>query len=208
METLTREEIRVIGLFRKDLLRSYTIREIMKKLSKKSYNWTFRAVEKLKSRGILTSVKRGYSNLCSINLDNLVSLAYLSLIEGLEANSKKLPVKNIYELINFIPLSYFTFIVTGSYASGKATEKSDMDVVVLVENKSDTQKILTMLKNKGELMIPEAHPYVFTKTEFLNMLLAKEENYGKLIIKNRIIFFGSENYYSILKEAIKNGFKG
>ncbi|MCX6748415.1 MAG: hypothetical protein NT076_02320 [Candidatus Pacearchaeota archaeon] len=40
------------------------------------------------------------------------------------------------------------------------------------------------------------------------MLLDKEENYGKEIFKNRLIFRNSNRYYYDLKEAIKNGFRG
>ena len=205
---LTKEEIKIIKIFENDLCKSYTIRNLMKKISKKSYSWTFKAVKKLTKLGIINIVKKGKSNLCSINLNNNFTLIYLSLLEQIKVNSKKLPKKNISELINSIPLSYFTFIVTGSYASGKATKKSDLDVVVLVEDKINTKKILTILKNKGELMIPEVHPYVFTKSEFLQMLLSDEENYGKMIFKNKLIIFGAENYYLIIKQAIKNGFKG
>ena len=121
---------------------------------------------------------------------------------------KKLIFPSENSPLDSIPLSYFTFIVAGSYAAGKATTKSDLDIVILVEDGIDTKKILTVLKNKGELMIPEVHPYVFTKSEFLQMLLSDEENYGKLVFGNHIIVFGTENYYLIVKEAIKNGFKG
>jgi hypothetical protein len=83
-----------------------------------------------------------------------------------------------------------------------------MDIVILVENKEDSKKVFTILKNEGELMVPPAHIYVFTKNEFLKMLLEKEKNYGKLIFEKRVIIFGAENYYLILREAIENGFKG
>lgn len=205
---LTKQEIKIIDLFRNDLFKYYTIREIMKKLHKNSYNWTFKAVKKLSKSGMINIRKKGNSNLCSIDFNNNLTLIYLSLLEELEISSKRLPKKIIYELINLIPLAYFTFIITGSYASGKSTKKSDIDVVVLVENGINAKKILTLLKNKGELMIPEVHPYVFTRLEFLQMLLSNEENYGKMIFRNRLIAFGAENYYLIIKEAIKNGFKG
>jgi len=153
-------------------------------------------------------MKIGKSYLCSINLDNNLTLIYFSLLEELVVNSRKLPKKNISDIINAIPLHYFTFIISGSYATKKATKRSDLDVVILIEDGVDTKKILTILKNKGELMVPEIHPYVFTKSEFLQMLLSDEENYGKMIYKNKLIIFGAENYYLIIKEAIKNGFKG
>src|SRR3989344_982419 len=187
---LTKEEIKIMDLFRKDLLKGYTIREIMKKISKRSYHWTFDVIKKMSRMGIINIQKKGYYNICSINFDNTLTLAYLSFLDEIEANSRKLPKDDISKLINSIPLSYFTFMVAGSYAAGKATKKSDLDVVVLVEDGTETKKILAILKNKGELMIPEVHPYVFTKTEFLKMLLNDEENYGKFVFKNRVILFG------------------
>ena len=204
---LTKEELKIVELFRNNLFSSYTIREIMKKINKKSYNWVFRTVNKLHKEEIINIHAKGGSNICSINLNNQLTLNYLSLLEKLNI-PKKLPQENILKLINSIQVSYFTFIVTGSYAEGKAAKKSDLDVVVLVENKKDSKRIFTILKNKGDLMIPPAHVYVFSRDEFLKMLLDGEENYGKQIFKNRILFFGAENYYSILKEAIENGFRG
>ncbi|KHO54317.1 MAG: Protein containing Nucleotidyltransferase protein [archaeon GW2011_AR19] len=204
---LTKEELKIIGLFRNNLFNEYTIREIMKKIRKKSYSWVFNAVNKLNNQGIINIKIKGKSSICSINLDNQWALIYLSILEKARITNK-LPARNIFELMKSIPAVYFTFIVAGSYAEGKANKKSDVDVVILLENKEDSKKVFTILKNKGELMIPPAHIYVFTKEEFLKMLLEKEQNYGKQIFKNRIIIFGAENYYLILKEAIENGFKG
>ncbi|MEK6823840.1 MAG: nucleotidyltransferase domain-containing protein [Nanoarchaeota archaeon] len=204
---ITKEELKIVELFKNNLFGEYTIREIMKKINKKSYNWIFRAVDKLKKMGIIKVKTKGASSICSVDLDNQLTLNYFSLLEKLSI-SKKLPMKNILELIGSIPIVYFSFIIAGSYAEGKATKKSDLDVVVLVENKDDSKKIFTILKNKGELMIPPAHIYVFTKNEFLEMLLNKEQNYAKLIFEKKILIFGAENYYLIIKEAIENGFKG
>ncbi len=203
---LTKEELKILELFKNNLFESYTIRGIMKKINKKSYNWVFRAVNKLNKKGIISIESKGGSNICSINLNAPLTLSYFSLLERLKI-PKKLPLKNISELINSICVSYFTFIITGSYAEGKATKKSDLDIAVIVENKEDSKKVFTILKNKGELMIPPVHVYVFTKKEFLEMLLSKEKNYGKLIFEKNIIIFGVENYYLILKEAIENGFR-
>ncbi len=204
---ITKEELKIIELFRNDLFSEHTIRGIMKKINKKSYNWIFRAVNKLKKMGIIKVKTKGSSSLCSVDLDNQLTLGYFSLLEKMNI-SKKLPMKNILELIDSIPIVYFSFIIAGSYAEGKATKKSDLDVVVLVENKEDSKKVFAVLKNKGELMIPKAHIFVFSKEEFLQMLLEKDANYGKEVYKNRVIIFGAENYYLILKEAIDNGFKG
>ena len=207
LEILTKEELKIVELFRNDLQGSYTIRGIMKEINKKSYSWVFHVINKLNKIGIIDVELKGKSSICTINLNCQFTLTYFSLLEKLRIK-QNIPIENVLELIDSIPLIYFTFIITGSYAEGKATKKSDLDVVVLVENKEDSKKVFAILKNKGDLMIPKVHVYVFTWKEFLKMLLDKDQNYAKLIFKNRIIVFGAENYYLILKEAIKNGFRG
>ena len=204
---LTKEEMKIVELFRNNLFGRYTIREIMKSISKKSYSWVFKAVQKLKNLEIIKIDTKGYSSICSLNIGNMLTLSYLSLLEQKKI-SEKLPLRNIGILVDSVPVKYFTFIITGSYAEGKETKKSDLDVVIIVENKEDAKKVFAVLKNKGELMMPKAHIYAFSKEEFLKMLLDKEENYGKQISRNNIIIFGAENYYLIIKEAIENGFKG
>jgi hypothetical protein len=63
-----------------------------------------------------------------------------------------------------------------------------------------------MLDNK--LMVPRPHPLVFRKPEFMEMLLNKEANYGKMLFRKHLIAFGAENYYLIIREAIEHGFRG
>lgn len=203
---ITKRELRIVDIFRRDLFNSYTIRELMKKLKTGSYSWTFNAVKKLQRQGIILFEKKGHSTLCRINLDSQLAITYLSLLDELEALSRNIP--NIQEIRGVIPTDYFTLLVAGSYAEGKQTKRSDLDVVVIVDDQADVRKILNAVKNKGDLLIPKVHPYVFKREEFLKMLLAEEENYGKLVFKKRLIFFGAENYYFIIKEAIRNGFRG
>lgn len=206
MKILTQEELKIVELLSKDLLSKRTIREIARMLDKKSYNWVFKAVQRLKFLGLVLVEAKGGSNLCSLNFDSTLCLTYLALIEQQKIN--QLPLKNIKELLNAINIDFFTFIVTGSYARGSQTKKSDLDIAIIVDNKNDVKKAEVILENKGELMIPKAHVFVFSKDEFLQMLLEKGENYGKEASRNKIIIFGAENYYLILKEAIEHGFKG
>ena len=203
---LTKNEFMVIDLFRRDLFRSYTIREMMKKIGKETYTWTFNTVKKLSKLGIISIDEKGMSNICRINLDSPLAMTYLSVLDELEANSRNIP--NVKELIEAVPLSFFTFIVTGSYAEGRQAKRSDIDIVVIVEDSCDTRAVLNTLKNKSDIMIPEIHSYVFKKSEFLGMLLSRDMNYGKLLFQKRLIFIGAENYYLTIKEAIRSGFKG
>lgn len=203
---ITKKELRIVDVFRRDLFSSYTIHKLMEKLKTGSYSWTFNAVKKLQKQGIILFEKKGHSTLCRINLDSQLAITYLSLLDELEALSKNIP--NIQEIKKVVPTDYFTLLVAGSYAEGKQTKKSDLDVVVIVDDQADVKKILNAVRNKGDLLIPAVHAYVFKRGEFLKMLLADEENYGKFVFKKRLIFFGAKNYYLIIKGAIRNGFRG
>jgi len=77
-----------------------------------------------------------------------------------------------------------------------------------VENKVDVKKMFNVLKNKSLLMIPKVDLYVFSRKEFLEMLLDNQENLGKQFFEKGLILFGSESYYQIVMEAEKNGFRG
>jgi len=162
-KVLTKEELKIIRLFSDNPFETYTIREIVKKIGKKSYAWVFKAVKKIEKLGIIKIERKGHSNICSINLGESLTLVYLGLIEQ-EKISRKLPLKNLNKLISLIPLSFFTFIITGSYAGNKQGGKSDLDVVLITENKEDAKKAFAVLKNEGDLMIPKAHIYVFSNS--------------------------------------------
>jgi len=85
---------------------------------------------------------------------------------------------------------------------------SDIDVVILIENSIEPKKVYAELSYYCDMSIPKIHLYVFRKSEFLEMLLSKEANYGKEIVKNNILLFGAEHYYKIFGEAVENGFNG
>lgn len=203
---LTKNEMGILEVYRNDLLGVFTIRELASKLHKKSYAWTFNAVKKLSNMNVLRAEKKGKAVLCSINLNENKTLTYLSLLDTIA--SDRLPMNNITNAMKLIPTPFFIFLVTGSYAKQTQTAKSDIDIIVIVGDCQNTKKILVLIQNAGGLMHPEIHPYIFTKTQYIKMLLADEMNYGKLSYKNRIIVYGAPNYYRIIREAIHHGFRG
>ncbi len=139
--------------------------------------------------------------------DSITALNIIGFIAEYEASKVKyLPHLNIQRLINKIKTNFFILIVTGSYANNKQKSTSDLDIVIICEQ--EPKKILSEIKLESELLMPEIHPYVFTEDQFFQMLINKEENYGKEIAKNNLIISGGKEYYSIIKEAIKYGFNG
>ncbi len=206
---MLKEELEILDIFRKNLFLEDSIRGLMKKTGNKSYGRIFEASQSLIKQSVLLSRKIGSSTVCSLNLNSEKTISHLSFLEAQNslANIKNDLEKNIKSLISIIPLKYFSFIIAENYAESKSSKKSEINLIVIVDNEIDSAKILNILESKTRLMSPKINAHVFKVSEFSSMLLSKDENYIKEVYKNRIIFYGSQNYYIIIREAIEHGFK-
>jgi len=203
---ISKEDLKILGIFRKNLSKEYSVKDILNLLKKNSYSWVFNSVKKLEKLNLIKSEEKAGIKMYSINLDNSLVFSYFSIFDY--ENLSNVPLKNIFNLISDCPVKYFSLIVGGSYAKGKNVKGSDLDVVIIVENKSDVKKVFSILNNDALLMRPKVDLHVFSKKEFLEMLLDKEENLGKQFFESDLVLFGSEGYYLIIKEAMENGFRG
>lgn len=199
---LAKKQEEILNLFRKNVFLKATIREISK-IMKKAYPKTYEAVKEMEKQGIIKINKIGNSSVCEINLtDKTISI--LGYLDEQEAHLNNIP--NMQKILNFEEFLDDIILVTGSYAGKKAGKNSDIDLVIITKEKAFNKQKL--IENLTSLIIPEIHVIVLTNEDFIKMLLDKEENYGKEIFKNRLIFRNSNRYYYDLKEAIKNGFRG
>ncbi len=196
-------ELKVLNLFVKNLFLKLNIREIMHKINSKSYQRVYEAVKNLVNKNILNSEKVGNVNLISLKLsrETIINLAYLD-----EQEINKIP--NYTKILEIKEITDYLILVTGSYAKGNATKKSDLDLVIIIPNKEDIVSIQKLVENMTILFIPQVHLYVFTKNDFIEMLKDKKENYGKEIVKNKVILKNAQMFYELIKEAVENGYKG
>ncbi len=202
---LTKKQTEIIELFRKNIFLKKTIREIAGMLAgkTKAYPKTYEAVKELEKQQMLKITPVGNSRVCELNLsDKTISL--LGFLDEQEAYSRNIP--NLNKIMAFEELLEDIIIVTGSYAKEKQTKKSDIDLVVIT--RQDAFKKQKFVENNTSLLIPEFHVIVITYADFLGMLKDKEENLGKEVFRYRLIFKNSHRYYNLIKEAIKNGFRG
>lgn len=192
----------ILNLFRKDIFYNPTIRNISVKL-KKQYSLVYNAVQDLSNKKVLTLKEVGKSKMCLLNLSNEAKL-YLSFLDEQESLGKKIPsIKEILEFKDFVD---DIVLVTGSYASGKQTAKSDLDLVIITKDGAfNKQKLIANLTG---LMTPKVHVFVLTYEDYVKMLTDKEANFGKEIFNNRLIYRNASRYYLLIKEAIENGFRG
>jgi predicted nucleotidyltransferase len=202
------KEYLILEPFTRQPWKALTFKEVKKLSNNKSDNYVHTTLKRLVKEKILNEQKIGNNIIYSL-CKNIFALNIIGFISEYKANQvKHLPHKNIQQILNKIKTPFCSFIITGSYAKNKQKETSDVDMVIICDNKQSPNAILSQIKLESELMVPEFHPYVFTQAEFYEMLINKEENYGKEIAKNNLIVTGGKEYYAILLEAIGHGFHG
>ncbi len=202
METLNKNELKVLDLFRKNIFLKSSIREITGKIKSKSYQRVYEAIESLEKRQILNSEKMGNTNLISLKMSRNTFLT-LSFLDEQETEN----IPNAQKIIALKEITDYLILVTGSYAKGNANKKSDMDLVIIIPDKEDVVHIQKLSENLTTLFIPEIHLYVFRKKDFIEMLKDKKETYGKEIFRNHILLKNAQIYYELINEAIEHGFK-
>ncbi len=205
------EQYSVDSVFLKEPWRKLTYKEIEKLSGKNSRSYIYRSLERLQKEKMIIREEVGRSLLYSLNLDSLKCKTYMGFLEEYRALSSKNIPQNIISKINKFALKITPFIillVTGSYVRHQETKKSDIDVVIICDDKADKKEIIAELKLESELSIPRIHLLAFKKKEVLEMLRDEKENYGKEFIRNHLLFKGGTPYFDILEEAIKHGFNG
>jgi hypothetical protein len=116
-------------------------------------------------------------------------------------NKKPTPAGSIFDLVAKTKTNFFTLLVVGSYAKDKQTEKSDLDIILIVP--TDAKKISSRLRHFCKMNIPSINLYVFTDEVFKQMSLDKKHNYGKEAVKDSLKnakFFVS-NIMKVIKES-------
>lgn len=201
---LIKNELFLLKPFIKEPWREFTLTEIKKITKNTSHHYVFESLKRFTQLSIITEKRRGNTNIYAINPNNhdlhyLISIEYL-----LKEQRKDIPYKNLKQIK--IKNPFYILLIGGSYAEGKQKPTSDLDIAIIIPNSEDKKKYQIVLK-EGELMIPEIHGYIFTVEEFNQMLVNEEFNYGKELARKHIIYYGAEQYYKILFEAMKNGFK-
>lgn len=197
------EKLKILNLFRKNLLSEFTLDDIMKQLKKSSYSWTYNTLMELKPFFNVRKVGKIYS--FSINLDSPETIAILTYLDQKEALEKDFPI--ITKLINSISKKspFFTLLITGSYATSTQRKESDIDLIIIIDKEENKKEIKPYIAEITRLELPKVDLHLFTKEEYYTMLINESENFGKESFRKHLLFYGIDAYYQIVKEALKNG---
>ena len=199
-------KINLLDVWKDNPFAEFSIAEIMKISGKKTKPWVFNALKLFTKQNLLILKRKGNMNTYLLNLRNPCLVQTLQYIEA--QKSFGFPrLDEIIEAIDAIPLKTYCLLVFGSYAGANQTKGSDLDVCILAESKA-AEKSIRPHFNEIKLNYPVTiDEHYITFDDFVNMLLADEENLGKQIFRKHKIFFNPDIYYRLIKEAHKHGFR-
>jgi predicted nucleotidyltransferase len=194
---ISKKSKQIMELFIKDIRLEANVRTISKMLGT-AYPKVYNTIKQLVKEKYLKIRDSGAENICSIDL-NEKTIALISYLEYDKAYSSNIP--NMEKILKYFEDDII--LVTGSYATGNQTARSDMDVVIITSG--DAHKKLTLLEGVTSLLDPEVHSLSFTGKDYEEMLLSDSENLGKEVFRKHLIFLNADKYYRILKKVMNRG---
>ena len=187
----TKDKILVLLISNKG--KEFTIRAISKAVCI-DYKTVYLIVDDLARQEIIITKKAGNTTLCSMNPKAFGSDIYRA---EMIRKAQLLKNKDFYALCQHVGDTirdpFFIMLLFGSHASGKAKDKSDIDIMVIADE-GLSEKMNSSLKQ-----IPlKIHFTSFTPSQFLNMIKTTDFNVGREAYKNNVILFGIEDYYRMI----------
>jgi len=198
---LTKQQVVILGVFKKNLFTSLTFKQIKEESKQKSNNIVQIALKEFKKQNLVETGITGDVTTYSLNLNNNLTLSYLNLINDLEIQKRKFPREILSEIQKRISkqTNFFILIIFGSYAKNKATEKSDVDIAVIVESGQTKNEVTPLIETVKRREIKSTDYHIFTRNEFIEMLKVESENVGKQIYKNNITYYGFVEYCNLIR---------
>jgi len=197
---LTKQQLVILGIFKENFFANFTFKQIKEGSKQKSNNIVQIALKRFKELDLIKTKMTADVTTYSLNLANNLTWSYLNLINEIEIQKRKFPKEILKEIQKRISrqTNFFILIIFGSYAKNKATERSDLDIAVIIESESTKKEIAPLLETVKRREIKSIDYHIFTRDEFLKMLKAGSENLGRQIYKKNIIYHGFMEYCNLL----------
>lgn len=196
---LEKTDIEVLKLMVKDIKKEYSIKQLAEQLGK-TYVKVYNSIQRLGKKCVITKKVMGKSHYCNIDCKN--NLDIVCFIEAQKARiflSKNKSIAVFVDSINEKILSPdYVLVVFGSYADGKSTKNSDLDIALIIGDKSKAERVINAVARISPLKV---HALEFTYNDLIEMLKAKEMNVGKEIAANHVILHGCEQFYECIRLA-------
>ncbi|HIH23565.1 TPA: nucleotidyltransferase domain-containing protein [Candidatus Woesearchaeota archaeon] len=191
MDTL----LRIINYLAKNHLAAPTMHSLAVTL-KIPYATFYRTLKAKSDLFLIETV--GKAKTIRLNLDQDVIIAYLTLASWGEREEFLEHHTIIRKICEDLPKEEVVLLF-GSYAKGTATERSDIDILIINKNGKKTTSF-----SKHELLYKKTiNPIIVSRKEFENMLRDSGENVGKQALKNHVVLQEPQQFWEMTLRAIR-----
>ena len=172
------------------------IRNISKAL-KMDYKNVYSIIKRLEKISLVKIETFGQSSRVKLN-----AIVHPLVFEAeFERRKEILKDKNLAVMLsNFkraIKSKLYVLLLFGSYANKTQTKNSDIDLMFICPDGLEDAFEKDVSRIARSMPLP-LHPLVFSDSQFLGMINAKESNVGQEALKNNIILYGIEQYYEMV----------
>lgn len=199
---------KIMNLFREDITKRFTILEISKKL-KIGYRPAYNHIKALSEEKIINVKEVGRAKQCFLNLESAKCLHLLEEIDMIRKEKlfkENIKLKNIVEdliakLTGEFISEIHSIVLFGSYAKGKATKISDIDILFIVtdmKNKKLRESIERECASFQYSHNVKVSPIITDIKEFKKMLETKELNVGKEAKEAGLPLYGFEQFWRLI----------
>lgn len=193
----TKTEIIVLELFASRIKDTFTIREVSR-LVKKDLKIVYTSIKNLVSKEFL--LKDRHNTLMLNTKKHIQEIAYIEDIRKETFLKKNIRIKiHIERFLEKNKKTFFIMLIFGSYATGNETIKSDIDIlVVLQENDERFERSLNSIL---DISTTKFHVNIITEESFNEMISKRGElNIVNETLNSHILICGAENYYKLIGE--------
>jgi len=207
---LTPKELEIFNVFSGNIFRELTLKEIKQLSKQKSNNAVQIALNKFIKEELIKEKKVGNNRLISVNTKNDLIFNYFEIYSNNKLQNlgnRLIPkiIKNIKEKLD-INHSFYSIIIFGSYANDTYSSNSDLDILILVKDKKEVNKIERIINDEKILSSVEIDSYVITLDELIRMLSNNENNLGKEITIKNLPITNSRIFYNTILRTINYEF--
>ncbi len=203
LEPLTKTSTEILAFLSSRIRESFTVKQISEAIGK-DYKITYTMTMRLAEQHYIIAEKKRPVTYCHLNIKSNISL--LAYIEGVRSSRFFEKHKNIEIIVNdlnaHILLPFYILILFGSQVKGKSSSKSDLDVLLIVPDRSFEKEIESAVGSAQRVSPVSIHETVLTYNEFLELLKQKKPNVAWEAIDNRIVPYGSEMLFKTLENAL------
>ena len=162
------------------------------------YKNTYHIVNELQPK-IISKQKIINTNLIKLNLAPNQEIYNVENKRTQEFLSKNPKLKLIQNDIEETGYPFMIVLIFGSYVKNTKMKSSDIDICIISDNKEKSKELI----NKLNLLSLKLEVHEFTTYEFVSMIEKTQNNLGREIVKNNILFYGTENYYNLISKWMK-----